>query len=98
MAREGRGSRSSRRHQQPRVLRLQRNFGHDPELAPCPGVLPAGDRLGLLSGGGEHARNVLIQFPSYEKAIDWYNSEELKPVKKLRLDNSTSNSIIIKGV
>ena len=42
-------------------------------------------------------RNVLVHFPSYEKAIEWYNSEELKPVKQMRLDNSISNSIIIKG-
>ena len=34
---------------------------------------------------------------SYKKAIEWYNSDELKPVKKMRLDNSTSNAIIIKG-
>ena len=57
-----------------------------------------GGEFQTVEGKWEHTRNVLIQFPSYEIAIDWYNSEELKPVKKLRLDNSTSNSIIIKGV
>ena len=57
-----------------------------------------GGEFQTVEGKWEYTRNVLIQFPSYEKAIDWYNSEELKPVKKLRLDNSTSNSIIIKGV
>ena len=36
-------------------------------------------------------------FPEDEKAVEWYNSDELKPVKKMRLDNSTSNAIIIKG-
>ena len=57
-----------------------------------------GGEFQTVEGKWEYTRNVLIQFPSYEIAIDWYNSEELKPVKKLRLDNSTSNSIIIKGV
>jgi len=39
----------------------------------------------------------VIKFPTYDKALEWYNSEEYKPVKKIRLDNSTSNGIIIQG-
>jgi uncharacterized protein (DUF1330 family) len=40
----------------------------------------------------------VIKFPSYEKALEWYNSEEYKPVKPIRLTNSDANAIIIKGV
>ena len=36
--------------------------------------------------------------PTYEKALDWYNSEEYKPIKQIRLDNSEGTNIIIKGV
>ena len=57
-----------------------------------------GGEFQTVEGNWEHTRNILIQFPSYEKALEWYNSDELKPVKQMRLDNSTSNSIIIKGV
>jgi len=39
----------------------------------------------------------VIKFPSYEKALEWYNSEEYKPVKQIRLENSKSNQIILKG-
>ncbi len=39
-----------------------------------------------------------IRFPSYEKALEFYNSEEYKPVRQMRLDNSVGNVIIIKGV
>ena len=60
--------------------------------------LVRGGEFQTVEGNWEHTRNILIQFPSYEKALQWYNSDELKPVKQMRLDNSTSNSIIIKGV
>ena len=32
------------------------------------------------------------------KALEWYNSEEYKPIKPIRLANSEANGIIIKGV
>ena len=60
--------------------------------------LVRGGEFQTVEGNWEHTRNILIQFPSYERALEWYNSHELKPVKQKRLDNSTSNSIIIKGV
>ena len=31
------------------------------------------------------------------KALEWYNSEEYKPVRQIRLDNSVGNFIIVKG-
>ena len=51
----------------------------------------------VMEGKWDYSRNVVIKFPSYEKALEWYNSEEYKPVKKIRLDNSISDAIIIKG-
>ena len=33
-----------------------------------------------------------------EKALEWYDSEDYKPVKPIRLANSVANGIIIKGV
>ena len=60
-----------------------------------------------LARGGEHEviegednfpRIVIIKFPTYEKALEWFNSEEYKPVKPIRLDNTVTNGIIIKGV
>ena len=57
-----------------------------------------GGETTIVEGNWTYPRTVVIKFPSYEKALEWYNSDELKPVKQMRLDNSTSNSIIIKGV
>ena len=42
-------------------------------------------------------RNVVIKFPSVEKAREFYNSDEYKPVRKIRIENSECNLIIIEG-
>jgi len=41
---------------------------------------------------------VIIRFPSYERALEWYNSDEYKPVKDIRLQNSEGSNIIVKGI
>ena len=51
-----------------------------------------------LEGVWNFKRNVIIKFPSYEKALEWYNSEEYKPIKQIRLDNAEGTNIIIKGL
>ena len=48
--------------------------------------------------GAEYERNVIIEFPTYEKALEWYNSDLYKPLKELRQKGSEGNIIIIKGV
>ena len=50
-----------------------------------------------LEGKCDYSRNVVIKFPTYEKALEWYNSEEYELIKHLRLNNSEGNLIIIKG-
>ena len=52
----------------------------------------------VIDGEWKHPRTIVIKFPTYEKALEWYNSEEYKPVKSIRLANSVANGIIIKGV
>ena len=52
----------------------------------------------VIDGEWKHPRTVVIKFPTYEKALEWYNSEEYKPIKSIRLANSVANGIIIKGV
>tara|TARA_S200000501_G_scaffold214151_1_gene201093 strand:- start:101 stop:397 length:297 start_codon:yes stop_codon:yes gene_type:complete len=43
-------------------------------------------------------RIVLVQFPNKISALNWYNSEEYRPLKNLRLNNATSNILFIEGV
>ena len=60
-----------------------------------------------LARGGEHQvfegednfpRIIILKFPTYEKALEWYNSEEYKPIKDIRLKNSVGSNIIIRGI
>ena len=57
-----------------------------------------GGKTKVLEGIWTHPRTVVIKFPSYEKALEWYNSDEYEPIKQIRLENSIGNGIIIKGV
>ena len=50
-----------------------------------------------VEGEWKLPRTVVVRFPSYDKALEFYNSEEYKPVRQIRLDNSVGNVIIIKG-
>jgi len=43
-------------------------------------------------------RNVIIRFPSYEDAYNWYHSDEYKEAKQLRQSASVSIQNIIEGV
>ena len=59
-------------------------------------IVRAGETV-VVEGTWTYPRTVVIKFPSYEKALEWYNSKEYKPIKQIRLDNSIANGIIIKG-
>ena len=60
--------------------------------------LVRGGEFQCFEGEWKNSRNIVIKFPSYEKALEWYHSEEYKPVRQIRLDNADTNQIIIKGV
>ena len=49
----------------------------------------------VVEGNWQYSRTIVLKFPSYEKALEWYNSEEYQPIKQIRLDNAISNGIII---
>tara|TARA_Y100001970_G_C14164391_1_gene820426 strand:+ start:1370 stop:1660 length:291 start_codon:yes stop_codon:yes gene_type:complete len=52
----------------------------------------------IFDGETGFPRIILIKFPSYERALEWYNSEEYQPVKQIRLDNAEGTNIIIRGL
>ena len=43
-------------------------------------------------------RMVLVKFPNKKLAMEWYNSDEYKPYKKIRLENATSNILMVEGI
>ena len=60
--------------------------------------LVRGGRSSSYEGTPPGDRNVLIRFPSYEAAEDWYHSEDYAEAKALRMSASTSVQTIVEGV
>ena len=34
----------------------------------------------VVEGNWQYSRTIVLKFPSYEKALEWYNSEEYQPI------------------
>ena len=51
----------------------------------------------VMEGKWPYKRNVVIRFPTLQKAKEFYNSKEYEPIKKIRIDNAENNLIIIEG-
>ena len=56
-----------------------------------------GGRSEIMEGKGT-ARNVVIEFPSYENAIGYAKSEEYAEARKLREDAGTIDITVVEGV
>ena len=60
--------------------------------------LVRGGDFNKMLGKWDYERTVVIRFPSYEIAMNWYKSKEYEPIRKIREDNSDGNLIIIEGI
>lgn len=47
--------------------------------------------------GKARSRNVVLEFPSYQAALDCYNSPEYQHAVALRTPHSTADIIVIEG-
>ena len=52
----------------------------------------------VVEGEDNFPRIVIIKFPTYEKALEWYNSDEYKSIKEIRLANSEGSNIVVRGI
>ena len=60
-------------------------------------ILARGGRHKQLEGDG-HARNVVIEFNSFEDAVACYNSDEYQSARKHRLNAGIASIVIVEGV
>ena len=60
-------------------------------------ILARGGRHEQLEGEGQ-ARNVVIEFDSFEDAVACYNSDEYQSARRHRLDAGTASIVIVEGV
>ena len=60
--------------------------------------LARGAEINVLEGNYPDKRVVLIEFPSMQKAQEWYHSDEYQRVKALRQDAATGVLIAVDGL
>lgn len=52
----------------------------------------------VLEGNGKTGRIVVLEFPSIEKAKEWWSSDTYAPAKALRQASSNTRMIVVEGV
>jgi uncharacterized protein (DUF1330 family) len=57
-----------------------------------------GGAFEVLEGDWQPRRLVVLEFPSVEQARAWYDSEEYRAAKALRLRTANSSVVIVAGV
>ena len=57
-----------------------------------------GGRTKVLEGKWEPTRMVLLKFASYERALEWWRSEEYAPARNLRQDITLMDMILVEGL
>ncbi|MCH8820489.1 MAG: DUF1330 domain-containing protein [Acidobacteria bacterium] len=57
-----------------------------------------GGEFEVVEGDWHPVRLVVLEFPSLEKARQWYNSEDYRELKELRLAATHSNAVIVEGL
>ena len=60
--------------------------------------LSRGGEMEMLEGDWTPKRLVVLEFPSFERAKEFYNSEEYGPVKAIRLNSTKSKMVLVDGV
>jgi uncharacterized protein (DUF1330 family) len=61
-------------------------------------LLVTSTELQTVEGRWEKPRLVIIEFPSKEALLSWYDSSEYRPMLDLRLKSSQSNAVVVEGV
>ena len=75
-------------------------YGRNPAIRNVPydgRFIVRGGKTELLEGEQEPKRIVVLEFPTVEKAKQWWNSEEYAPAKKIRQANSSTRMFVVEG-
>ncbi len=60
--------------------------------------LARGGRAQTLEKSGASGRVIVVEFPSYERALSWYESGEYALAKRQRQRSSEAELILVEGV
>ena len=59
--------------------------------------LARGGQVRTLEGDWDPKRLVITEWPSVERALEWYHSEEYREAKEIRHRSSTGKMVLIEG-
>ena len=57
-----------------------------------------GGAVRKLEGQWSPSRLVILEFPSVERAREWWSSEAYAPAKRLRQETATTEMILVEGI
>ena len=57
-----------------------------------------GGQVRTLEGDWDPKRLVITEWPSVERALEWYHSEEYREAKEIRHASSTGKMVLIEGM
>ena len=60
--------------------------------------LARGGRAQTLEGSGAPGRVIVLEFPDYEQALSWHESNEYAPAKRQRQSSSEAELILVEGL
>jgi len=60
--------------------------------------LVRGGKARVLEGDWQPARIIVLEFPTVERALDWWSSEEYREPKELRHATARSRMMVVEGV
>ena len=60
--------------------------------------LARGGRTVTLEGAPVQSRVVVVEFPSFERAQEFYNSQEYQAAKKVRAGAATAQFVLVEGL
>ena len=60
--------------------------------------LARGGRTVTLEGAPARSRVVVVEFPSFERAQEYYNSQEYQAAKKARAGAATAQFVLVEGL
>ena len=60
--------------------------------------LARGGRTMTLEGAPARGRVVVVEFPSFERAQEFYNSQEYQAAKKVRAGAATAQFVLVEGL
>jgi uncharacterized protein (DUF1330 family) len=60
--------------------------------------LVRGGACETLEGSWRPKRFVLLEFPTVERAREWWSSEEYRPAREIREASATTDMVLVEGV